>query len=109
MKCKYLQYVITNLIQTKRKNYKQIAKTLEPCQAQIQELVNFVAINNLQIHHSLKISAQDVIVGFLLYLASLKDFWASFSKMSLMKLFMMPMALLEIPKAGWTCFSTLKM
>ncbi|CAA6654912.1 unnamed protein product [Spirodela intermedia] len=29
--------------------------------------------------------------------------------MSLMKLFMIPIALLEMPMSGWTCFNTLKM
>ena len=42
----------------------------------------------------------EVMVGFLLYLANRDDSWASFSKMSFMKLFMIPMALLEIPMSG---------
>ncbi|KAF4358665.1 hypothetical protein F8388_005605 [Cannabis sativa] len=44
--------------------------------------------------------SRDVIVGFLLYLASFEASWASFSKISLMKEFMMPIALLEIPISG---------
>ncbi|KAJ6738575.1 hypothetical protein OIU74_003519 [Salix koriyanagi] len=51
----------------------------------------------------------EVIVGFLLYLASREDSCASFSKISLIKEFIIPMALLEIPISGWTCFRTLKM
>ncbi|KAL8152625.1 LOW QUALITY PROTEIN: hypothetical protein V2J09_010385 [Rumex salicifolius] len=39
----------------------------------------------------------DVIVGFLLYRANLDDSCASFSKISLMKLFIILIALLEIP------------
>ena len=49
----------------------------------------------------------DVTVGFLLYLANLAASVAIFSKMSLMKEFMMLIALEEMPVSGWTCFKTL--
>lgn len=48
-----------------------------------------------------------VIVGFLLYLASLDASVAIFSKMSLIKEFMIDIDLLETPVSGWTCFKTL--
>ena len=46
-------------------------------------------------------------VCFLLYLTSLDDSRAIFSKMSLMNEFMMLMDLLEIPVSGWTYLRTL--
>jgi len=49
----------------------------------------------------------DVTVGFLLYLANLAASVAIFSKMSLMKEFMMLIALEEMPVSGCTCFKTL--
>ena len=49
----------------------------------------------------------DVTVGFLLYRANLAASVAIFSKMSLMKEFMMPIALEEMPVSGCTCFKTL--
>ena len=50
----------------------------------------------------------DERVCFLLYLTSLEDSVAIFSKMSQMKEFMMLMDLFEIPTSGWTCLSTLQ-
>jgi hypothetical protein len=47
--------------------------------------------------------------GFLVDLARCTASCASFSKMSLMKEFMIDMALEEMPMSGCTCFSTLKM
>ncbi|KAG5515350.1 hypothetical protein RHGRI_036408 [Rhododendron griersonianum] len=101
------------------RKYQNETLTLIPI-PQIQELVNFVTafvpsdtacLANSPGNTSLTAVciSREVIVGFLLYLASLDDSWASFSNISLMKLFMIPMALLEIPMSGWTCFSTLKM
>ncbi|KAM1255081.1 hypothetical protein ACFX2G_029953 [Malus domestica] len=52
-------------------------------------------------------SSWQVIVDFLLYLASLNESWVSLSKMSLIKMFMILMALLEILMSGWTCFNFL--
>ena len=49
----------------------------------------------------------DVTVGFLLYRANLAASVAIFSKMSLMKEFMMLIALEEMPVSGCTCFKTL--
>ena len=49
----------------------------------------------------------EVTVGFLLYRANLAASVAIFSKMSLMKEFMMLIALEEMPVSGCTCFKTL--
>jgi len=49
----------------------------------------------------------DVRVARVLYLASLIASFASLSKLSFTKEFMMDMALREMPVSGCTCFSTL--
>ncbi len=80
---------------------------------EIQELVNLVtalvpsetaclASSPGKISRTAVWISREVMVGFLLYRASFAASWASFSKMSLMNEFIIPMAFDDIPVSGCT-------
>lgn len=104
----FLFFLLKNNFMREKKNINNGTSRLE-----IQELVNLVtalvpsetaclASSPGKISRTAVWISREVMVGFLLYRASFAASWASFSKMSLMNEFIIPMAFDDIPVSGCT-------